>query len=93
MNIIPFADRIETFVKSYPMIFTLLVLYQGTMGGQGFKVPKTIENVANNPIFNFVSLFTIAFTASQDIEIAILSTILFLSIFYVLEFYEGKKDK
>ena len=74
MNFIPYNKNIEKFIEKYIIIFTFIVLYQGTMGAQAFKTPKVIQNMTQSWIFNFIGLFSIAFTASKDIETALIAT-------------------
>ena len=88
-NFIPYSKNVENFINKYILIFTLIVLYQGTMGAQAFKAPRVIKELANSGLFNLCGLFSIAFTASKDIEIALVSTIIYMLIIFFLNKYEN----
>ena len=65
----PVSRPIERGLR-VPLIFTLLVLYQGLFSGNAITIPTNVQKLFDSPTFRFVSLKMIALTASQDIEIA-----------------------
>tara|TARA_Y100000816_G_C26057348_1_gene554932 strand:+ start:277 stop:567 length:291 start_codon:yes stop_codon:yes gene_type:complete len=88
MKFFPFTDDIEKFIETYTILFSLIVLYQGTMGAQSFKPPIIFKELSKSIIFRFISLFSIAFTASKDVEIAFISTCLFSFLIHILYYLE-----
>lgn len=84
---------LENFIKNQPIIFTLIILYQGLFSGNAVKIPDNLKKLFDSKVYRFFSLMLIAFAATQDIEYALLSTIIFLSILYGLKNTdERKKD-
>lgn len=87
----PVTGSLETFVTSQPVIFSLLIMYQGLFSGNAFEIPEKLMSLFDNKMFRFVSLMLIAFTATRDIEYALLSTLIFLSIMYAFKTPEERK--
>ena len=72
----------EKTLKKYSIIFTLIVMYQGLFGGMSLNnKPERLEKLSSNIYFKYFTLFCIAFTATQDIEISLLSVIIFIILF------------
>lgn len=92
MNIIPGAKNIEITVKQSAVLFSLIVLYQGLFGGLSMKnPPKMITEFADNDVFKFITLIAIAFTASKDVEVAIISALLFVVLINLARTPEERK--
>ena len=92
MNIIPGAKNFEMTVKQSAVLFSLIVMYQGLFGGLSIKnPPKMITKFADNDVFKFITLIAIAFTASKDIEIAIVSVIAFVILINLARTPEERK--
>lgn len=86
MNIIPGFSNIEKSIKKYSLIFALIVLYQGLFGGMSVQEkPKRLDAISNNLFFKLITMTSIAFTATQDIETSILSVLIFLIILYLIK--------
>ena len=80
-------------VLSLPVIFTLIVITQGCFGGNGVgQTPKRIENLFKNKYARFVFIFLISYTATSDIETAIITTIIFFLILHLSRTKEEKKE-
>ena len=76
----------------FPVIFTLIVVFQGCFGGLGIvQTPKKLETLISNPVARFIFLFAIAYTATSDVETAAFSTVLFLVGMHLLRTEEEKK--
>lgn len=76
----------------YPIILSLITIFQGSIGGRGLiQVPKTIEKFVVTPVGRFICLCTIAYTASQNLVTAILSTVFFVIIMYLLRSDDEKQ--
>jgi hypothetical protein len=88
----PLSNRTEKIIISQPIIFTLLILYQGVFSGNAIKIPKKLQTLFENKLFKFVSVFTIAFTASQDIEYALISSLIFLTTLYLIKTPEERSE-
>ena len=81
----PLSNKTEKAIKAQPIIFTLIILYQGLFSGNAIKIPKNLKTAFNSQTFRFISLMLIAFSATQDIEYALISTVIFLSVMYALK--------
>ena len=73
-----FPPWVDNFL-TYPLIFSLIVTFQGCFGSMGIiQVPKRLSDAINSPIPRFIFLLCIAYTATTDMETAIVSVIIFL---------------
>jgi hypothetical protein len=88
----PVTGPAETLIKTQPIIFSLLILYQGLFSGNAIRIPERLRVLFENKIFRFMSLMLIAFTATKDIEYALFSTLIFLSIMYALKTPEERRE-
>lgn len=76
---------------SMPVIFTLVVLFQGCFGGMGIiQTPKALSDAIHTPISRFIFLSCIAYTATSDIETALFATVIFLVFLHILR---SKKER
>ena len=88
-NVLP--PQVDKFM-GFPVIFTLIVVFQGCFGGLGMvQTPQRLENLISNPIARFIFLIAIAYTATSDVETAAFSTVLFLVFMHLLRTEEEKK--
>jgi len=60
--------------------------------GNAIKIPKNLKTAFNSKTFRFFSIMLIAFSATQDIEYALISTVIFLSVMYALKTPEERKE-
>ena len=88
----PLSNPTEAVIKAQPVLFTLIILYQGLFSGNAIKIPKNLKTAFNSQTFRFISLMLIAFSATQDIEYALISTVLFLGIMYALKTPEEREE-
>jgi len=88
----PISNPTEAVIKAQPILFTLIILYQGLFSGNAIKIPKNLKSAFNNKTFRFFSLMLIAFSATQDIEYALISTVIFIGIMYALKTPEERKE-
>ena len=89
----PLSNQTEKTIKSQPILFTLIILYQGLFSGNAIKIPENLRTFFNNKVFRFASLMAIAFSATQDIEYALISTMVFLTIMYIIKTPEERKTQ
>jgi hypothetical protein len=87
----PLTSPTESLIKAQPILFTLIILYQGLFSGNAIAIPGRLKSMFESRLFRYVSLIAIAFSATQDIEYAIVSTFLFLTIMYVIKTPEERK--
>lgn len=87
----PVTRPAELFVNSQPVFFSLIILYQGLFAGNAIEIPKRLKALFSNKIFRFMSLMLIAFSATKDIEYALLSTVIFMAMMYGLKTPEERK--
>lgn len=92
MKFIPFSDNIESFMKKYGIAFTLVVIYQGLFGGLSLSSPpKRLVEFSSNIYVKLATMFAIAFTATRDVETALVSIGLFVVAMNLLKTPEEKK--
>ena len=92
MKFLPFSDNIEGFMKKYSVIFTLLVIYQGLFGGLSLSSPPDrLVKISGNVYVKLATMFAIAFTATKDVEIALVSIVLFVVAMNLIKTPEEKK--
>lgn len=89
----PLSNQTEKTIRSQPILFTLIILYQGLFSGNAIKIPENLRILFNSKIFRFVSLMAIAFSATQDIEYALISTMVFLTIMYAIKTPDERKTQ
>jgi hypothetical protein len=87
----PVTRPAEMFINSQPVFFSLIILYQGLFSGNAIEIPKRLKMLFNNKTFRFVSLMLIAFSATKDIEYALLSTVIFLAVIYAFKTPEERR--
>ena len=87
----PFSSGTESVIKSQPVLFSLIILYQGLFSHKAFELPENVSKIFENKVVRFLSVVLISFTATQDVEYALISTVLFLSIMYLLKTPEERK--
>lgn len=89
---VPGIDNTEKILKKFSVVFSLVVITQGLMGGLQFTPPRRIKEATEHPIMKFILLFAVALTASRDIETSILSTILFIIFIYLVRHPDERKS-
>ena len=91
-NLPQFLPPVVDKYLSYPTIFSLIVIFQGCFGGMGvIQTPSRLTKAINHPIFRFIFLSAIAYTASSDVETALFSVTIFLVFLHLLRTKEEKK--
>jgi hypothetical protein len=82
------TDIFPEFVDKYmgtPVIFTLLVIFQGCFGSLGVgQTPKRLSKLSNSPVIRICFILAIAYTATTDIETALISTTAFFIFLHLL---------
>ena len=92
-SLAPLSNQTEKTIMSQPILFTLIILYQGLFSGNAIRIPENLRILFNNKIFKFISLMAIAFSATRDIEYALISTTLFLMVIYLIKTPEERKTQ
>ena len=87
----PFTTYTETIIKAQPVLFSLIILYQGLFAGNAIEIPKNLKIMFKNPLFRFLSLLLIALSATKDIEYATISTMIFIITMYIIKTPEERK--
>lgn len=87
----PVSTPIESLIRAQPILFSLIILYQGVFSGNAIIIPERLSSAFSSPAFRLLSITLIAFSATQDVEYAILSTLIFISILYALKTPEERK--
>tara|TARA_B110000285_G_scaffold191011_1_gene218554 strand:+ start:325 stop:615 length:291 start_codon:yes stop_codon:yes gene_type:complete len=86
----PVSSSIENTLK-IPIIFTLLVMYQVTLSRDIVYIPNRVVVLFDEQWFRVLSIFILALSVTSDIEIALLSMIIFIATLYVLKTPEERK--
>jgi len=86
----PVSKPLEKVLKM-PVIFSLIILYQGLFSGNAISIPSRLKSMFDNQSFRFFSLMLIALSATSDIEYALASVIIFLTIIYAMKTPEERK--
>lgn len=81
---IPGISNSENIIKKYGILFSLIVITQGLLGGLQFTPPRRIKKASEHPVIKFALLFSVALTASRDIETALVSTTIFIAFVYLV---------
>jgi hypothetical protein len=87
----PVTRPAELFINSQPVFFSLIILYQGLFSGNAIEIPMRLKALFDNKTFRFMSLMLIAFSATKDIEYALLSTVIFLTVIYAFKTPEERR--
>lgn len=89
------SDILPSWIDKYgstPFIISLIVIFQGCFGGMGVaQTPALLKKLTNNPIFRFVFVCAIAYTATTDIEMALVSTLIFFVFLHMIRTDEERK--
>jgi hypothetical protein len=80
----PVSGPIEKAI-SLPIMFSMIIMYQGLFSGKSVRMPERVERAFSNPWFRLFSLFMVALSATGDVEYAIITTVIFLSLLYALK--------
>ena len=90
---LPFTNSIEGFVNKYGIIFTMIVMYQGLFGGMVINnEPKILNKLKNNVLFKYLTLFSIGFTATKDVETTLMGLFIFIIIIHLLRTKKERKN-
>lgn len=81
---IPGISNSEYILKRYGILFSLIVITQGLMGGLQFTPPRRIRKATEHPVMKFMLLFAVALTASRDVETSLVATIVFIALVYIV---------
>ena len=87
----PVTKPAELFIKSQPLVLSLIILYQGLFAANAIEIPEKLQSLFDNKAFRLGSLMAIAFSATKDIEYALISTVIFLTIMYALKTPKERK--
>ena len=76
-----------------PLIFTLIVIFQGCFGGMGVvQTPEKLTKIVDSPISRFLFVSAIAYTATSDVETAIIATLIFFVFLHLIRTDKEKKE-
>ena len=87
----PISAPVEQLIRM-PIIFSLVILYQGLFSGGAIEMPSQLQSALQIPMIRFLSLFLVALGATQDIEYALASVLIFLVIIYAVR-TEAEREK
>ena len=86
-----FPKAIEKYLN-ITIVLSLITIFQGCFGAMGVaQVPQRLKNAFNNPITRFIFVGAISYTATKDLETAIVTTLVFFTLMYLLRTKEEQK--
>lgn len=89
---LPFTNNIESFIRKYGVIFTVVVMYQGLFGGLAISnEPSVLRKLNQNVLFKLFTLFAVGFTATRDVETTLIGMVLFIILLHLLRTPEERK--
>ena len=87
-----FPKSFEKYMN-IPIMISLITIFQGCFGGMGIaQVPQRLKNTLNHPLSRFIFVAAIAYTATKDLEISIVTTLIFFTLMYLLRTKEEQKQ-
>ena len=86
-----FSKPTEEMIRAQPILFSLIIMYQGLFSGNAIEIPTRLKKLFSSKTFRFISIMLIAFSATQDVEYALLSTALFFGAMYAIKTPEERK--
>lgn len=94
------TDFLPPYIDKYmgmPTIFTFIVLFQGCFGGNGVaQTPAALTNLLQghkySHFFRFVFCLLIGYTATSDLETAIVVTTAFFVFLHLIRTPEERKE-
>ena len=96
LSLFKFPDIFPKVWERYaalPIIFSIIVIFQGCFGGMGVKqTPKVLSTALDNPIARFIFVFCISFTATSDIETALFTTAVFFGFLQLIRTPEEREE-
>jgi hypothetical protein len=86
----PASGKIENILRM-PVIFSLVVMYQGIFSHNAIYVPDRVMMMFDYTWFRVFSLFIIALVVTSDVETALISSLIFAGSLYALKTPEERK--
>ena len=91
LEIVP--DKFLDKVAGRPLLFTLIVIFQGCFGGMGVvQTPENLTKIVDSPLVRFLFVSAIAYTATSDIETALIGTLIFFVFLHLIRTDKEKKE-
>ena len=87
----PVSGPIEKTMK-LPVVLTMIILYQGFFSESAVSIPSRLQAVLDKPIIRFISILSVAISATGDVEYAIAATLFFLTFLYVIKTKEEREE-
>lgn len=75
---------VEDLITKHSIVFSLLVLTQSMIGMTSLKVPRRLTQFSKDPTYKFMSIFIIALTASRNVKVALMASLIFLIVLYAI---------
>lgn len=86
----PMSGKIEKVLRM-PLVFSLVVMYQGIFSHNAIYVPDRVMMMFDHAWFRLFSLFIIALVVTSDVETALISSLIFMGSLYALKTPEERK--
>ena len=86
-------DKFFDKFAGMPTFFTLIVIFQGCFGGMGVvQTPERLTKAVDHPVMRALFVCAIAYTATSDIETAVLCTAIFFVFLHFMRTEEERKQ-
>ena len=86
-------DKFFDKFAGMPTFFTLIVIFQGCFGGMGVvQTPERLTKAVDHPVMRALFVCAIAYTATSDIETAVLCTTIFFVFLHFMRTEEERKQ-
>ena len=93
MKFIPFSNKIEKYTHDVPITMAFLMLSQLLIADNSIvEQPMIVKEMFEKVLFKVFFVFLIAYTGTQDIETALISTVGFIIIVNMLRTKEERKS-
>ena len=88
------SDILPAWIDKYgstPFIISLIVIFQGCFGGMGvIQTPALLTKYLYSPYLRFLFVCAISYTATTNIEMALVSTCVFFLFLHLIRTEEEK---
>ena len=68
-----------------PIAFTLIYIFGGIFAGSSIPIiPQRIKDLLEKPLFRFLAIFGLSYTATGEVEYGLAGTVVYLAIMHLL---------
>jgi hypothetical protein len=86
----PASGQLEKILRM-PLVFSLIVMYQGIFSHNAVYVPDRVMRMFDHAWFRAFSIFIIALVVTSDVETALISSVIFVGTLHALKTPEERE--